>query len=115
FAGPVVGSAGSTATVDALITAGKFGEATQRAQNEANGQPKPAEFLLDVGAKMRSAGKLEEAAKLFASARDRDQNSARARYELGCAYVVLCRFEEALPLLSAVEGDREYAVLGQVA
>jgi len=64
---------------------------------------------------MRSAGKLDEAAKLFASARDRDQNSARARYELGCAYVDLGRFEEALPLLSAVEADREYAVLGQVA
>lgn len=111
------GRASTTApsSVDALIAAGKFAEAAQRAQTDANGQPKPAQFLLDVGAKLRAAGKLEDAAKLFASARDRDQSSVRARYELGSAYVDLDRPDEAMPLLQTVENDPEFSVLALVA
>ena len=108
-------SATAPSSVDALIAAGKFAEAAQRAQTDANGQPKPAQYLLDVGAKLRAAGKLEDAAKLFASARDRDQSSVRARYELGAAYVDMDRPDEALPLLQTVENDPELSVLAQVA
>jgi tetratricopeptide (TPR) repeat protein len=101
--------------VDALIAAGKFGDAVQRAQTEANAQPKPADYLVDVGDRLRAAGKVEEASKLYAAARDRDQASARARYELGSAFVDLGRLDEALGMLQSVEAAPEYAVLGQVA
>jgi tetratricopeptide (TPR) repeat protein len=107
-------SAGPQA-VDDFIAAGKFSEAAQRAQNEANAQPKPAEYLVDVGSKLRSSGHLEDAAKLFASARDRDQNSSRARYELGGTLADMGRLDEALGLLQSVEADPEFAVLSQVA
>ncbi len=102
-------------SVDSLIAAGKFAEAAQRAQTDANGQPKPAEYLLDVGSKLRAAGKLDDAAKIFASARDRDQSSARARYDLGAVYVDMDRLDEGLALLQTVENDPEFTVLAQVA
>jgi tetratricopeptide (TPR) repeat protein len=113
---PAPGTAASApSSVDSLIAAGKFAEAAQRAQTDANGQPKPAQYLLDVGAKLRAAGKLDDAAKLFASARDRDQSNVHARYELGSAYVDMDRPDEALPLLQTVENEPEFSVLAQVA
>jgi tetratricopeptide (TPR) repeat protein len=105
----------TTPQIDALIAAGKFGDAVQRAQNEANAQPKPADFLVEVADKIRRAGKLEDAAKLYAAARDRDQANGRARYELGSACVDLGRLDEALAMLQTIEAEPEYAVLGQVA
>lgn len=102
-------------SVDALITAGKFADATQRAQTDANAQPKPAEFLVDVGARLRAAGRLDDAVTLFVSARDRDQKCARARYELGSTYADLNRIDDAMPSLQSVEDDPEYSVLAQVA
>jgi tetratricopeptide (TPR) repeat protein len=112
---PAGAQAGAPSSVDSLITAGKFAEAAQRAQTEANAQPKPAAYLLDVGSKLRAAGKLEDAAKLFASARDRDQSSVRARYDLGAVYVDMDRLDDALTLLQTVENDPEFSVLAQVA
>jgi tetratricopeptide (TPR) repeat protein len=112
---PAATSAAAPASVDALISAGKFAEATQRAQTEANAQPKPAEYLVAVGAKLRAAGRVDDAVKLFASARDRDQSNARARYELGSALVDLGKPDEALSVLHTVEADPEFVVLGQVA
>jgi len=108
-------SSGAPSSVDSLIAAGRFADAAQRAQNEANAQPKPSEYLLDIGSKLRAAGKLEEAAKLFASARDRNQSSVRARYELGSAYVDMDRSDDGLALLATVENDKELSVLAQVA
>jgi tetratricopeptide (TPR) repeat protein len=112
---PAAAGAAVPASVDSLISAGKFAEATQRAQTEANAQPKPAEYLVAVGAKLRTAGRVDDAVKLFASARDRDQNNARARYELGSALVELGKPDEALSVLHTVEADPEFIVLGQVA
>jgi hypothetical protein len=111
--GPAVSDA--PVDVDSLVASGKSAEAAKRALNAANGQPKPAEYLVDVGGKLRAAGKLDEAATLFAAARDRDQGSARARYELGATYVDLNRPDEALTILRTVENEPEYAVLAQVA
>jgi lipopolysaccharide biosynthesis regulator YciM len=108
-------SPAASGSVEALIAAGKFAEAAQRAQTEANAQPKPADYLVDTGAKLRAAGKLDEAAKLFAAARDRDQKSARARYELGVTCADLGRVDDALAHLQSVEGDPQFSVLGMVA
>jgi lipopolysaccharide biosynthesis regulator YciM len=102
-------------SVEGLISGGKFAEAAQRAQTEANAKPKPAEYLVEIGTKLQAARRFDEAAKLFAAARDRDQNNAQARYELGAAYVELGRLDEALSVLHTVEADPEYAVLGNVA
>lgn len=102
-------------SVEGLINGGKFAEAAQRAQTEANAKPKPAEYLVEIGSKLRAAHKFDEAAKLFAAARDRDKNNAQARYELGAAYVELGRLDDALNVLHTVEADPEYAVLGNVA
>jgi tetratricopeptide (TPR) repeat protein len=102
-------------SVEGLITGGKFAEAAQRAQTEANAKPKPAEYLVEIGTKLQAARRFDEAAKLFAAARDRDQNNAQARYELGVAFVELGRLDEALNVLHTVEADPDYAVLGNVA
>lgn len=101
--------------IDGLIAAGKFSDAVARAQTDANAQPKPSDFLVEVADKIRRAGKLEDAVKLYAAARDRDQKNGRARYELGSACVDLGRVDEALAALQSVEADPDYAVLGQVA
>jgi len=113
-AAPAAAGASGT-TIDGLIAAGKFGDAAARAQTEANAQPKPADFLVDIGDRLRTAGKVDEASKLYAAARDRDQSNARARYELGSAYVDLGRYDDALGVLQSVESTPEYSVLGQVA
>ena len=125
-AAPSASSATATATkaapakaaaspIEALIAAGKFADAVHRAQADANGQPKPADYLVDTGLRLREAGRIDDAVKLFASARDRDQGSTRARFELGSALVDLGRTDEALGVLQSVESVPEYAVLGQVA
>ncbi|HXW76887.1 MAG TPA: tetratricopeptide repeat protein [Candidatus Eremiobacteraceae bacterium] len=114
-AAPAGAPPSAVAPVDALIAAGKFAEAAQRAQTEANAKPKPADYLIEVGAKLRTAGKVDEAAKLFAAARDRDQKNGRARYELGTAFSEIGRDDDALAVLQTLENDQEYAVLGRVA
>jgi tetratricopeptide (TPR) repeat protein len=103
------------ASVEALIAAGKFSEAVQRAQTDANAKPKPAEYLVDVGVQVRKAGRLQDAVSLFSSARDRDQHSARARYELGRTLAEIGKADDALAALQPLESDPQYAVLGNVA
>ena len=108
-------SAAPPASVDALIAAGKFSEAVQRAQTDANAKPKPADYLVDVGLQVRKAGRSQDAITLFSSARDRDQHNARARYELGRTLADMGKADQALAALQTVEADPEYAVLGNVA
>jgi thioredoxin-like negative regulator of GroEL len=108
-------SATPLASVDALIAAGKFSEAVQRAQTDANAKPKPADYLVDVGLQVRKAGRSQDAVSLFSSARDRDQHNSRARYELGRTLSEMGRADQALAALQTLEADPEYAVLGNVA
>ena len=108
-------AASAPATVEALIAAGKFAEAVQRAQTDANAKPKPADYLVDVALQVRAAGRLQDAAALFSAARDRDQHNARARYELGRTLAEIGKADDALAALQTVEADPQYAVLGNVA
>jgi len=108
-------SAAPPAAVDALIAAGKFSEAVQRAQTDANAKPKPADYLVDVGLQVRKAGRSQDAVVLFSSARDRDQHNSRARYELGRTLAEMGKADQALAALQTLEADPEYAVLGNVA
>jgi len=112
---PRPASAASPASVESLISAGKFAEAVQRAQTDANAKPKPAAYLVDVGLQVRAAGRLQDSVTLFSSARDRDQHNARARYELGRTFAEMGKADDALATLHTVEADPEYAVLGNVA
>lgn len=114
-AAPRQTSAAPPASVDALIAAGKFSEAVQRAQTDANAKPKPADYLVDVGLQVRKAGRSQDAVALFSSARDRDQHNSRARYELGRTLADMGKADQALAALQTVEADPEYAVLGNVA
>lgn len=108
-------SAVPPASVESLIASGKFAEAVQRAQTDANAKPKPADYLVDVGLQVRAAGRLQDAVTLFSSARDRDQHNARARYELGRTFAEMGKASDALATLQTVDADPEYAVLGNVA
>lgn len=108
-------TASAPASVESLIAASKFADAVQRAQTEANAQPKPSDYLVEVGLAVKAAGRLQDAATLFSSARDRDQHNARARYELGRTLADLGRPDDALATLATVESDADYAVLGNVA
>lgn len=113
---PVRSSAANPpAAVDSLIAAGKFAEAVQRAQTDANSKPKPADYLVDVGLQVRKAGRGQDAVALFSAARDRDQHNSRARYELGSTLAELGKADEALAAFQSVEADPEYAVLSNVA
>ncbi|HET9343109.1 MAG TPA: tetratricopeptide repeat protein [Candidatus Eremiobacteraceae bacterium] len=114
-AAPRQTSAAPPASVDALIAAGKFSEAVQRAQTDANAKPKPADYLVDVGLQVRKAGRSQDAVALFSSARDRDQHNSRARYELGRTLADMGKADQALAALKSLEADPEYAVLGNVA
>jgi len=108
-------SAAPPASVDALIAAGKFSEAVQRAQTDANAKPKPADYLVDVGLQVRKVGRSQDAIALFSSARDRDQHNSRARYELGRTLAEMGKADQALAALQTLDADPEYAVLGNVA
>jgi lipopolysaccharide biosynthesis regulator YciM/predicted nucleic acid-binding Zn-ribbon protein len=114
-AAPRPTSAVPPASVESLISAGKFAEAVQRAQTDANAKPKPADYLVDVGLQVLAAGRLQDAVSLFSSARDRDQHNSRARYELGRTFAEMGKANDALAALQTVEADPEFAVLSNVA